>query len=342
MYSQGRPVLVGTTSVEQSEHLSDLLQEWDIPHNVLNARPKYAAMEAEIVAQAGRKNAITIATNMAGRGTDIILGGNPEMLAKEIVEDSLLAFMTSEAPNVDTDGAPLSQLALSKIRVSPVTQAKLARASLAAKYVLGLNGVISNYREAKARLGAALELAKMEKEENLVKMAGGKGAEIITLDPSIALAYISTLRDCHAHCQREGTEVKHLGGLHVIGTSLHESRRIDNQLRGRAGRQGDPGSTRFMISLQDEMFRKFNTEWANTIVLKLGLEENVPLEYGSLAKQLLSLQVCLVLSIISSQSSLFPSILLTNLLFAVLRLPSAKEIPEKPVAFRVKFNLFSE
>ncbi|KAG0576049.1 hypothetical protein KC19_5G051100 [Ceratodon purpureus] len=290
MYSQGRPVLVGTTSVEQSEHLSDLLQEWGIPHNILNARPKYAAREAEIVAQAGRRNAITIATNMAGRGTDIILGGNPEMLAKEIVEDRLLGFLTTDAPNVDTDGAPLSQLALSKIKVGPITNAKLARASLAAKYALGMNGKVSNYRQAKETVAAAFDLAKTEKEEDLIDMATGKGAEIITLGPTIALAYLSTLRECQVHCRNEGTEVKRLGGLHVIGTALHESRRIDNQLRGRAARQGDPGSTRFMISLEDEMFRKFNTEWANSIVLRLGLEENVPLEYGSLTKQLLSLQ----------------------------------------------------
>lgn len=290
MYSQGRPVLVGTTSVEQSEHLSDLLQEWGIPHNILNARPKYAAREAEIVAQAGRRNAITIATNMAGRGTDIILGGNPEMLAKEIVESRLLGFLTSDGPNVDTDGAPLSQMALSKIEVGPITQAKLARASLAAKYALGMNGKVSNYRQAKETVAAAFELAKTEKEEDLIEMATGKGAEIITLGPTIALAYLSTLRECQVHCRNEGTEVKRLGGLHVIGTALHESRRIDNQLRGRAARQGDPGSTRFMISLEDEMFRKFNTDWANSIVLRLGLEENVPLEYGSLTKQLLSLQ----------------------------------------------------
>lgn len=290
MYSHGRPVLVGTTSVEQSEHLSDLLQDWGIPHNILNARPKYAAREAEIVAQAGRRNAITIATNMAGRGTDIILGGNPEMLAKEIVENRLLGFLTTDAPNVDTDGAPLSQLALSKIKVGPITNAKLARASLAAKYALGMNGRVSNYRQAKETVAAAFELAKAEKEEDLIEMATGKGAEIITLGPTVALAYLSTLRECQAHCRNEGAEVKRLGGLHVIGTALHESRRIDNQLRGRAARQGDPGSTRFMISLEDEMFRKFNTEWANSIVLRLGLEENVPLEYGSLTKQLLSLQ----------------------------------------------------
>ncbi|KAF3775289.1 translocase subunit protein, partial [Nymphaea thermarum] len=226
MFEKGRPVLVGTTSVENSEYLSDLLREWNIPHNVLNARPKYAAREAEIVAQAGRKCAITISTNMAGRGTDIILGGNPKacicfMLAKDIIEDSLIFFLTEDAPNAETDGEPISQQGLSKVKVGPSSMAVLAKVALM------------------------------------------------------------------------GVEVKNLGGLHVIGTSLHESRRIDNQLRGRAGRQGDPGSTRFMVSLQDEMFQKFNldTEWAVRIISKINNDENIPIEGAAILKQLLALQI---------------------------------------------------
>uniref|UniRef100_A0A2N9IRA9 chloroplast protein-transporting ATPase n=1 Tax=Fagus sylvatica TaxID=28930 RepID=A0A2N9IRA9_FAGSY len=124
MFRLCRPVLVGTTSVENSEHLSDLLKEWNIPHNVLNARPKYAGKEAEIVAQAGQKCAITISTNMAGRGTDIILGGNPK------VEGRLLSALTREAPNVEVDGEAISQKVLSKIKVGSSSSALLAKAAL--------------------------------------------------------------------------------------------------------------------------------------------------------------------------------------------------------------------
>ncbi|EFJ32795.1 hypothetical protein SELMODRAFT_85961, partial [Selaginella moellendorffii] len=229
MHAQGRPVLVGTTSVEESELLSALLHEHNIPHNVLNARAKYAAREAEIVAQAGRKSAITIATNMAGRGTDIILGGNPEMLAKEILQRRILPFMASDSPDVETDGAPLSQKVC------------------------------------------------------------GSGAETLSLGPSIALACLSVLRDCRAYCLLEGNEVKRLGGLHVIGTALHESRRIDNQLRGRAGRQGDPGSTRFMISFEDDMLQKYGGELAYKLMKAVGVED-VDVGSGITRHQVLSIQ----------------------------------------------------
>lgn len=291
MYRQGRPVLAGTTSVEHAEYLSELLSEWDIPHNVLNARPKYAAREAQIVAQAGRKGAVTIATNMAGRGTDIILGGNHEMLAEDIIEDSLLCFMTREAPNVETDGVPLSQMGLSKIKLSPSSLAKLTKAVLTVKHYCQRDGNEWNYREAKAKISASLELSRIKDTDELERLARGTDG-VYALGPVIALAYIAVLGDCKHHCYKEGLEVKKLGGLHVIGTSLHESRRIDNQLRGRAGRQGDPGSTKFMISLQDDMFKKFNfnTEWAVNLISKVTANEKIPLEGETLVKQLLALQ----------------------------------------------------
>ncbi|KAE8713435.1 Protein translocase subunit SECA2 [Hibiscus syriacus] len=118
-------------------------------------------------------------------------------------------------------------------------------------------------------------------------------SEMYPLGPSIAITYLSVLKDCEVHCTKEGSEVKRLGGLHVIGTSLHESRRIDNQLRGRAGRQGDPGSTRFMVSLQDEMFQKFNfdTEWAAKLISKITNDEDIPIEGDAIVKQLLGLQI---------------------------------------------------
>ncbi|XP_012571928.1 protein translocase subunit SECA2, chloroplastic isoform X2 [Cicer arietinum] len=292
MFGEGRPVLVGTTSVENSELLAGLLREWNIPHNVLNARPKYAAREAEIVAQAGRKHAITISTNMAGRGTDIILGGNPKMLAREIIEDSVLPFLTREDPNIELAGEAISDKVLPKIKVGSSSLALLAKTALMAKYVSKSEGKSWTYQKAISFILEAIEMSLSYSLEELEKLANEE-SEIYPLGPTVALAYLSVLKDCEEHCLHEGSEVKRLGGLHVIGTSLHESRRIDNQLRGRAGRQGDPGSTRFMVSLQDEMFQKFNfdTEWAVRLISKITDDEDLPIEGDVIVKQLLALQI---------------------------------------------------
>jgi len=183
----GRPVLVGTISIEKSEQLSKMLKKQGIKHHVLNA--KHHQREAEIVAQAGRKHAVTISTNMAGRGTDIILGGNPEFLAAEKVEKDIHS---------------------------------------------------EKYQE--------------------------------TLDQMMQI------------CRREKEEVIALGGLHILGTERHESRRIDNQLRGRSGRQGDPGSSKFYLSLEDDLLRIFGAERISTIMDKLGMEEGQPIEHGLVSK----------------------------------------------------------
>ncbi|XP_075479938.1 protein translocase subunit SECA2, chloroplastic, partial [Primulina tabacum] len=292
MFRDGRPVLVGTTSVENSEYLSALLSERGIPHNVLNARPKYAAREAEIIAQAGRKHAITLSTNMAGRGTDIILGGNPKMLAKEVLEDSLLSLLTQKVPDLEIDRGPTSKKALSKVKVGPSSLGLLAKTALMAKYVCKSEGKIWTYDEARAMISQSIEMSQSLDLAELQKLVNEQ-SEMYPLGPSISLAYLSVLKDCETHSYNEGLEVKRLGGLHVIGTSLHESRRIDNQLRGRAGRQGDPGSTRFMVSLQDEMFQKFNfdTEWAVKLISRITNDEDIPIEGHSIVKQLLSLQI---------------------------------------------------
>ncbi|WCJ44420.1 Protein translocase subunit SecA [Euphorbia peplus] len=292
IFRQGRPVLVGTTSVENSEYLSDLLKQWKIPHNVLNARPKYAAKEADTIAQAGRKYAITISTNMAGRGTDIILGGNPKMLAKEILEDSLLSFLTREVPDAEADGELISQKVMSKIKVESTSLALLAKTALMTKYVGKSEGKSWTFQEAKSLISESVEMSQSMDVRELEKLINEQ-SEMYPLGPTIALAYLSVLKDCERHCYNEGSEVKRLGGLHVIGTSLHESRRIDNQLRGRAGRQGDPGSTRFMVSLQDEMFQKFNfdTEWAVKLISRITNDEDIPIEGDAIVKQLLSLQI---------------------------------------------------
>ena len=199
LHEVGRPVLIGTVSIEKSERLSKLLKRHGVPHQVLNA--KYHEKEAEIVAQAGRLGAVTIATNMAGRGTDILLGGNPDFLAKEI---------------------------LRKRGLDPVTAPEAERRKA--------------YEEAKG----------------------------VT--------------------DEEHRKVVELAGLHILGTERHESRRVDNQLRGRSGRQGDPGSSRFYLSLEDDLLRIFGSERIQKIMDKLGMEEGEPIEHRLVTRAIATAQ----------------------------------------------------
>ncbi len=196
----GRPVLVGTTSIEASEHLSKLLRQRKIPHQVLNA--KHHEKEASIIAQAGRLGAVTIATNMAGRGTDIILGGNPEGLAWE-------------------------------------------------------------------------ELKKKYKDPNQAP-------------PEEREAVLEKYRRL---CAEEGQKVRELGGLYVIGTERHEARRIDNQLRGRSGRQGDPGESRFFLSTEDELLQRFGSPRIWELVEKMGFGDDQPIEHPMLSKMIEQAQI---------------------------------------------------
>ncbi|HMK49514.1 MAG TPA: SEC-C metal-binding domain-containing protein, partial [Thermodesulfovibrionales bacterium] len=186
---KGQPVLVGTISIEKSELLSGLLRRKGIPHSVLNA--KYHEKEAEIIAQAGRSGSVTIATNMAGRGTDIVLGGNLEGLARELLKD------------------------------------------------------------------------KKEFSEDQWNKALSRAAEI---------------------CKKDRDAVIEAGGLHILGTERHEARRIDNQLRGRSGRQGDPGSSRFYLSLEDDLMRIFGSDRISGLMGKLGMEEDMPIENKMVSK----------------------------------------------------------
>ncbi|MGH7884419.1 MAG: preprotein translocase subunit SecA [Thermodesulfobacteriota bacterium] len=194
--SEGIPVLVGTASIEQSEKVSSYLQKYKLPHQILNA--KHHAKEAEIIAQAGRIGAITIATNMAGRGTDILLGGNPDFLARDIIRKKF---------KVDPNDADQEQ-------------------------------------------------------------------------------YEDALFEARAVCDEEKNSVKKLGGLHIVGTERHESRRIDNQLRGRAGRQGDKGASKFYVSLEDDLMRIFASEKITGIMDKLGWKEGEPIEHSMISKSI--------------------------------------------------------
>ncbi len=214
LYATGQPVLVGTTSIEKSERLSELLKKKGIKHVVLNA--KFHEREAEIVAQAGRKGMVTIATNMAGRGTDILLGGNPEFMAK--------------------------QESLKK-------------------------GLAQPFRAAQGKIEGP-----QEDDQTTVWYYAGK--EFVVPTEKWNEIYTRHKQET----DKEHDDVIAAGGLHIFGTERHESRRIDNQLRGRAGRQGDPGSSRFYLSLEDDLMRIFAKEWVSNLLQRLGMEEGVPIE----------------------------------------------------------------
>jgi preprotein translocase subunit SecA len=201
-HHQGQPVLVGTTSVEKSEYLSKLLLARGVPHEVLNA--KHHEREASIVAQAGHAGAVTVATNMAGRGTDIMLGGNPEFMADEELR--------------------------------------------------------------------------------------GRGLDPVDTREEYEAAWDAALAGARQQVASEAEEVRQVGGLYVLGTERHESRRIDNQLRGRSGRQGDPGQSRFYLSLGDELMRRFNGQAVETIMNRLNVPDNQPIEAGMVTKAIRSAQ----------------------------------------------------
>jgi preprotein translocase subunit SecA len=214
IHATGQPILVGTVSIEKSEMLSDLLKRSGVPHQVLNA--KQHEREAHIISQAGRKGAVTVSTNMAGRGTDILLGGNPEALTRDYCLKQKLAL-----PH-----------------------------------------------------GAATALVSTDQQTGAMVLFQVEGR--IFQVP--AEAWKPIYEQFAKECQQEHDEVVALGGLHVLGTERHEARRIDNQLRGRAGRQGDPGSSRFFLSLEDELLRLFGGERLQGIMYRLGMTEGVPIE----------------------------------------------------------------
>ncbi|MCF8140991.1 MAG: preprotein translocase subunit SecA [Cyanobium usitatum Tobar12.5m-G36] len=274
VHKGGRPVLVGTTSVEKSELLSALLAEQDIPHNLLNAKPENVEREAEIVAQAGRAGAVTIATNMAGRGTDIILGGNSDYMARLKLREVLLP-----------------KLVRPENEHRPIPSAKAAREarSIGSLYPCSLSETTDQ------------DLASLAK--GLVNAWGDRQLTLLELEDRIAQAaekapsedpQIQALRDCIAQVKAEydamvkqdDQQVREAGGLHVIGTERHESRRVDNQLRGRAGRQGDPGSTRFFLSLEDNLLRIFGGDRVAGLMNAFRVEEDMPIESGMLTRSL--------------------------------------------------------
>ena len=251
MHTLGRPVLIGTTSVEKSELLSSLLKEYGIPHNLLNAKPENLKREAEIIAQAGRKGAVTIATNMAGRGTDILLGGNANYIARNTISLLLTKNVFNNDLSKDSQLSNLFSFLYEKIDSASITD-----------------------KELEYKLSIACE--KGFTEDRLV----------ITL----RAAYQVLVEKYDRLIELERQNVVSIGGLHVIGTERHESRRVDNQLRGRSGRQGDPGSSRFFLSLEDNLLRIFGGDRISNLMDALRVEEDIPIESNLLNNSLESAQ----------------------------------------------------
>ena len=246
MFNIGRPVLIGTTTIEKSEVLASLLSECKLSYRLLNARPENAESESEIIAQAGCNKAITIATNMAGRGTDILLGGNSTFLVATAMKEIFMKTKNLESNEF-----------IQKLDIKDFNL---------------LSDLTRQY-------------------PNLIK----KPLSELKKQPSSVIAlfvklYELILREKKILVKKEGVRIKRFGGLHVIGTERHESRRIDNQLRGRAGRQGDPGSSRFFICLEDRLLRIFGGEQILSMMQTMNLSDDIPIQSGLLDRSLESAQ----------------------------------------------------
>ena len=241
-HAKGQPVLVGTVSVEKSEALSKLLKKKGIEHNVLNA--KQHEREAEIVAQAGKQGAVTIATNMAGRGTDIMLGGNVTYMAKAALKKELSKELTANLAE------------LKDAYEHEKARAKASGTELPTPPEAGID--------------AKLEMLMTECDGH----AETEDTEIL----HARKRFEELCEEFTPEVKREAEVVRNAGGLFIIGTERHESRRIDNQLRGRAGRQGDPGASRFFLSLEDDLMRIFGGDRVQSLMDSLGLDEDVPIE----------------------------------------------------------------
>ncbi|MBE9259090.1 MULTISPECIES: preprotein translocase subunit SecA [Aphanizomenonaceae] len=291
MHENGRPVLVGTTSVEKSELLSRLLKEMDIPHELLNARPENVEREAEIIAQAGRSGAVTIATNMAGRGTDIILGGNSEYMARLKLREYFMPRIVS--PEDDefgvqrASGLPMGGSGGGQGFV-PGKKVKTWRASpeiFPTQLTKETEQLLKAAVEVAVKAYGERSLPELEAEDK-VAVAAEKAPTDDVVIQKLREAYQQVKHEYEEFTSREHDQVVERGGLHVIGTERHESRRIDNQLRGRAGRQGDPGTTRFFLSLEDNLLRIFGGDRVAGLMNAFQVEEDMPIESGMLTRSL--------------------------------------------------------
>jgi preprotein translocase subunit SecA len=240
-FEKGQPILIGTASIEKSEFLSDLFKISKIPHQVLNAKPENVTRESEIVAQAGEKYAVTIATNMAGRGTDIILGGNPIFKVKQEISNLILEKKVKE-----NNSLSFLETLLEKIE--------------------------NDYGS--------------QKEDILKEDIKNLPYSLDSCEKSLKELYEKLYENIYTTWEKENQLIKNLGGLFVLGTERHETRRIDNQLRGRAGRQGDPGISQFFVSLEDDLIKVFGGDNIRKWVDYLIEDKDIPLESDLLTKSL--------------------------------------------------------
>ncbi|MEL6928948.1 MAG: preprotein translocase subunit SecA [Cyanobacteria bacterium J06600_6] len=291
MHERGRPVLVGTTSVEKSELISHLLREKGIEHNLLNAKPENVERESEIVAQAGRKTAVTIATNMAGRGTDIILGGNADYMARLKVREYLMPKIVAPEDDNFMAGVPGIDMGKDAPKGFGNGSGKKAKTWKASPQIFPteLSSEAEDFLKDTVKFAVQeygeQSLAELDAEEKIAVAAENAPVE----DPvllKLREAYKMVRKEYEVFTDAEHDEVIENGGLHVIGTERHESRRVDNQLRGRAGRQGDPGSTRFFLSLQDNLLRIFGGDRVEKLMNMMRVEDDMPIESKMLTNSL--------------------------------------------------------
>ncbi|KAH9731023.1 protein translocase subunit SECA1 [Citrus sinensis] len=274
MHKTGQPVLVGTTSVEQSDSLSEQLQEAGIPHEVLNAKPENVEREAEIVAQSGRLGAVTIATNMAGRGTDIILGGNAEFMARLKLREMLMPRVVKPAEGVFVS-----------VKKPPPKKTWKVNESLFPCKLSNKNAKLAEEAvQLAVKTWGQKSLTELEAEERL-SYSCEKGPVQDEVIAKLRIAFLEIAKEYKVYTEEERKQVVSAGGLHVVGTERHESRRIDNQLRGRSGRQGDPGSSRFFLSLEDNIFRIFGGDRIQGLMRAFRVED-LPIESKMLTKAL--------------------------------------------------------
>ena len=262
----GRPLLIGTANIDKSELLSELLNDYNIKHNLLNAKPKNAKSEAETISQAGRLNSITIATNMAGRGADIPLGGDPKILAVKYLQKLFKNRLQSNSTTVLLNNKLNLKKSDKNVKKNKIKQILFPINMISLKLKKKKRGEINNYLFDLRQIPVNYIIKSKLTQKNQLNLP-------------LEWIYLQLFKKCNKITDLEKQIVCNLGGLYVIGTERHDSLRIDNQLRGRSGRQGAPGTSRFFLSLDDNLLRIFGDEKVTGQLQKwTKLDSNIPLE----------------------------------------------------------------